>query len=58
MLGNDLVRDLLGTWLVPDRYLVAGRYLPSRYLYPYGAVLVWYRTVRTVRYLTGILCRG
>ena len=58
MLRNELVRDLVGTWLVPDKYLVVGMYrvgtctraMPSWYgIVPYG-------TVR-YRYLTDIPCR-
>jgi len=56
MLGNELVRDVVGTWLVHDRYLVVGRYLVGTCtrtvpLYWYVTVPVQYGT-GTVPYLT------
>ncbi len=52
MLGNELVRNLVGTWMVPDRYLVVDRYLVGTCTIPYVRT-VRYRKVRygTVRYL-------
>ena len=51
MLGNELVRNLVGTWMVPDRYLVVDRYLVGTSTVPYV------RTV-PVRYGTLPSCRG
>jgi len=55
MLGNELVRDLVGTWLVPDRYLVVDRHLVgtcTRTARCLTGSLVLYHTIRygTVRY--------
>ncbi len=47
MLGNELVRNLVVTWLVPDTYLAVDRYLVGTCTVPYvRAVPVRYSTVR------------
>ena len=57
MLGNELVRDLVGTWLVPDRYLVVERYLVGTCTRT-ARCLIGTVPHHTVRYRTGTVPYG
>jgi hypothetical protein len=44
MFGNEPVRFLVGTWLVPGRYMVVGRFMLGTFTLTVQ-VPYWYRTV-------------